>query len=368
MRLLHCADLHLDSKLNANLDKDKAKERKRELLKTFTRMVDYAKTHDVDAILICGDLFDTKNISALARNTFKDMVLGNPEILFFYIRGNHDESVLVNTFDETPDNLYLFNDVWSSYVLGEKNNVFIHGVELSDENSTAMQNNFAPDPSKINIVMLHGQEQEAIAKDKSEIINLKLFRNKGINYLALGHVHEYKRAILDGGCVYCYPGCLEGRGFDETGEHGFVILDVNEETGEVTDTFVPFAYRKLFEIDVFVTGIDNTPDMIKAVKKALNESNASKDDLIKVVLRGDVDVECEKDIDFIKHTFEPDFYFVKVYDRTAIKVDINDFLLDSSLKGEFVRCVFDDNSLSEEDKGEIIRIGLNVLWGGKPER
>lgn len=368
MRLLHCADLHLDSKLNANLDKEKAKERKRELLNTFIRMVDYAKAHDVDAILICGDLFDTRNISALARNTFKDQVLNNPDIMFFYIRGNHDESVFVNTFDETPDNLYLFNDVWSSYVLGEQNNIFIHGVELTKDNSSSMQHNFAPDPSKINIVMLHGQEQEANVKDKTEVINLKLFRNKGINYLALGHVHEYKRNQLDGGCVYCYPGCLEGRGFDETGEHGFVMLDVNEETGEVTDSFIQFASRKLFEINVDVTGLNNTPDMIKAVNRALNESKASGNDLVKIVLRGEVDVECEKDTDFIKHTFESEFYFIKVYDKTTIKVDISDFLLDSSLKGEFVRSVFDDPSLSEEDKGEIVRIGLNVLWGGKPEK
>ena len=28
MKILHCADLHLDSKMTANLDKEKAKERK----------------------------------------------------------------------------------------------------------------------------------------------------------------------------------------------------------------------------------------------------------------------------------------------------------------------------------------------------
>ncbi len=367
MRLIHCADLHLDSKLNANLSPDKAKERKAELLSTFVRMVDYAKVHDVEAILICGDLFDTKNISALARNTFKKLVLDNPEILFFYIRGNHDENVLINTFDESPKNLYLFNDAWNSYVLGEYNNIYIHGVELTKDNSGFIQSNFAPDPSKINIVMLHGQEQETNSKDKTETINLKLFRNKGINYLALGHVHEYKRVQLDGGCVYSYSGCLEGRGFDETGDHGFVLIDIDEETGAVADTFVPFAKRKLFEINADVTGLNNTPDMLKTVRKALDESDASEADLVKIVLTGEVDVECEKDTDFILHTFEGEFYFLKVYDKTKIKININDFMLDSSLKGEFVRCVFEDESLSEEDKGEIVRLGLNVLWGGKAE-
>ena len=60
MKLIHCADLHFDSKLNANLSQESAKERRAELLDTFVRMVAYAKENAVEAILIAGDLFDTK--------------------------------------------------------------------------------------------------------------------------------------------------------------------------------------------------------------------------------------------------------------------------------------------------------------------
>ena len=59
MKIIHCADLHLDSKMTANLSKDQARERKREILRTFTRMVEYASKNDVRVILIAGDLFDT---------------------------------------------------------------------------------------------------------------------------------------------------------------------------------------------------------------------------------------------------------------------------------------------------------------------
>ena len=34
MKIIHCADLHLDSKMTANLSKDQARERKREILRT----------------------------------------------------------------------------------------------------------------------------------------------------------------------------------------------------------------------------------------------------------------------------------------------------------------------------------------------
>ena len=52
MKFIHCADLHLDSKMNANLEKDKAKERKAELLHTFERMISYARQNEISGILI----------------------------------------------------------------------------------------------------------------------------------------------------------------------------------------------------------------------------------------------------------------------------------------------------------------------------
>ena len=47
MKLIHCADLHLDSKMNRYLTTEQAKERNAELLHTFRRMVSYAKMHQV---------------------------------------------------------------------------------------------------------------------------------------------------------------------------------------------------------------------------------------------------------------------------------------------------------------------------------
>ena len=86
MKIIHCGDLHLDSKMTSNLSKEQARERKMEILRTFTRMVDYAKKNGVRAIMIAGDLFDTHNISATARNLVKDTIAQTPEIDFYYLR------------------------------------------------------------------------------------------------------------------------------------------------------------------------------------------------------------------------------------------------------------------------------------------
>lgn len=359
MKLIHCADLHLDSKMNANLDREKAKERRGELLHTFERMVAYAVQNEVGAILIAGDLFDTKTISATARNTVLYLITEHPHITFYYLKGNHDQDWL---FEEVPSNLKLFTSSWTTYE--EANgSIAISGLELSHENAESAYISLVLDSRKFNIVMLHGQETEGAARDKTEIVDLKALRNKGIDYLALGHIHAYKKERLDARGAYCYPGCLEGRGFDECGEHGFVVLEVNEQTGTYTHEFVPFAQRKLYTVSVDVTDCQTTAEMITAAEAALQTAGCTSDSLIKLVLNGGLDVSCEKDLAYLQSRFAGSFYFIKVYDETMLRVDIKEYMLDESLKGEYVRQVMQDAALSDEEKMLIIRYGLQALAG-----
>ena len=74
MRLIHCADLHLDSKLHTHLDRDRAKRRRDELLRNFERLTGYAAENGAEAVLIAGDLFDRDTVSALARNTVLSVI------------------------------------------------------------------------------------------------------------------------------------------------------------------------------------------------------------------------------------------------------------------------------------------------------
>lgn len=362
MKIIHCADLHLDSKMSANLDKESAKERTGEILHTFERMVEYAVQSQAAAILIAGDMFDTKNISATTKNTVLHQIASHPEINFYYLKGNHDNDNFLSGLEEIPQNLKLFGSQWTVYEEAQ-GGVHIWGLELSAENAESAYHQLVTDSSKFNIVMLHGQEAKSVVKDKAEIIQLKALRDKGIDYLALGHIHTYKKEKLDARAEYCYAGCLEGRGFDECGEHGFVVLDIEEAGGRYTHTFVPFAQRKLYTVNVDVTDCETTAEMVEKAETALHHAGCEDSSLVKIVLKGMLDVECEKDITYFLSRFKPRFYFVKVYDETMLKIDSNDYLLDESLKGEYVRQVMSDESLSEEDKKIIIRYGLQALAG-----
>ncbi|MGN0342384.1 MAG: exonuclease SbcCD subunit D [Roseburia sp.] len=363
MKIIHCADIHLDSKMQSNLDKDKAKERKNELLMTFNRMLAYGEEQGVEAILIAGDLFDTKNISATARKNVQNAILSHPEMDFFYLKGNHDADGFLEDWTLLPENLHLFEDEWKSYPLGENGNVVVSGIELNPENSGSIYHSLVLETDKVNLVMLHGQETATRAKDKAETISIRDLKGKNIDYLALGHVHAYKEEQLDSRGIYCYPGCLEGRGFDECGEHGFVLLDIDEEKKQVHSRFIPFASRCLYTLPVDVTGCLDTAQILARVEQELTVHAYGANSLMKIVLTGQVDVECEKNISYLLQSLQDDFYFMKIYDETKLSVDYDSFRYDESLKGEFVRLLQSEESLTEEERSTIIRYGIQALAG-----
>ena len=68
------------------------------------------------------------------------------------------------------------------------------------------------------------------------------------------------------------------------------------------------------------------------------------------------------DTDYIVSKLKDCFFFIKVYDNTTLKIDVNDFEYDKSVRGEFVRNVL-NSKLSEDDKKDVIMCGLNALKG-----
>lgn len=369
MKIIHCADLHLDARMTSNLTKEKARERQAELLNTFQEMMRYAEQNDVDAIIIAGDLYDTKNISAAARNTVWDAIVNHPDIVFYYLKGNHDAESFLGSVQDIPDNLMLFSDSWTTYIADEKGagNIAVTGLELNRNNRESAYNELSLNVEKFNIVVLHGQETEHDSKDGAETIALRKLRNKGIDYLALGHIHSYKQSELDSRGKYCYPGCLEGRGFDECGEHGFVLLEIDQKTGSFRTEFVPIASRNLYTMEVDISGCMSTAEITRQLSSQLDRADYDAGSLLKIVLKGKVDVECEKNIELLQKQFEPKFYFLKIDDETKLDVDYGVFALDESLKGEFVRTVWAAEELLEEEKMEIIRCGIQALSGEEIE-
>lgn len=358
MKIIHCSDLHLDSKMKSNFDSKKAKERRDEILRTYQNMINYAAKNEVRIILIAGDMFDKKNITVKVKNIVLDSINSNPQIDFVYLKGNHDESNFISDLESIPSNLKLFNpNKWTTYEYGK---IKISGIEFGELESYEIYNTLMLNKNDINIVTMHGQESKYDSKDKTDIINIQSLKNKNIDYLALGHIHKFKQEKLDTRGTYCYSGCLEGRGFDECGEKGFVLLDINEETSEITSKFIPFSERILYEINVDATDTFTTLDTENKIDEKIKD--IEKKALIKIVLTGKVDIDTERDINYLEKKYKNLYYYAKIYDETTLKIDYMNYENDASLKGEFIRLVLKQN-FSEEEKRKIIVTGIKALSG-----
>lgn len=356
MKLIHCADLHLDSKMETNLSSEQASERRIEILQTFENMIQYAKVNGVKVVIIAGDLFDTiKDTHKRMKSRVLELINNAEDIDFLYLQGNHDNSDYYRQLESVPSNLKFFNKKWTCYEYGE---ITITGVELQNDTSNGIYSELSLKEHKINIVVLHGQESNYGNKDKAEIINLGELQNKYIDYLALGHIHEYKYKKLDNRGMYCYPGCLEGRGFDECGKKGFVILDVQD--GKIGHEFIHQAKRTFHEISVDITGLISESEIVKKIEESVQD--IPNMDLVKIILCGEVEEDTDIDTAYIKNKFYNLFYFLKVYDHTKVKINFEAYEKDISLKGEFIRTV-KSLLISEEEKEKIILTGIKALAG-----
>ena len=352
MRLIHCSDLHLDSKMEANLTPRQAKERSGEICAAFARMVCWAQENEVSAILLAGDLFDTRRVSAKTADFVLNTVENAPEIAFYYLRGNHDASRDPFTGRTLPENLYGFGTRWSSYRMDD---VVITGLEADRDNWERYYDELELDADAVNIVMLHGQVS---TQPGEEQICLPRLRGKHIDYLALGHIHSFRQGKLDDRGIFCYSGCLEGRGFDECGEKGFVLLETRESG--IRSTFVPFNTRTLHEIPVDITGLETAPQMLSAMEQV--SAGIGEENLVKFVLTGSHTLQTHKDLRFLQKMMEPNFWFVKIKDESHLKLDRESYEGDISLKGEFIRLVLASQH-SDEEKERIISCGIRALMG-----
>jgi DNA repair exonuclease SbcCD nuclease subunit len=363
MKLIHTADLHLDSQLSAHLDKDRAKMRRAEILDTFRRMVAYAARENVSAILISGDLFDTKSVRKSTQSMVLSEVTGHPGITFFYLRGNHDEDSFIESLEgKIPENLRLFGPSWVSYECAEDPRVVITGAEFSEAHPE-LYTTLSLDPDRLNIVMMHGQEVSTGSRNDSDVIRMRELRYRNIDYLALGHVHSYREWPLDSRGTAVYPGCLEGRGFDEAGTKGFMLLETQEGSREIRRIFVPFSKRTLFRVETDLTGVESTGEAVRRMEEAITELSVPSDSMVEVVFKGSRNAEDEFDPMEAEAALSGRFFFSRVKDETKLSVDYASYEKDESLKGEFIRTVRDMADLSEEEKSAVIRYGIQALRG-----
>ncbi len=356
MRFIHTSDLHINSPLNSHLPPAKTRERKDELLLSFRSLTSEAMALGADGIIISGDLFDSERISSKALNTVISTIERADEITFFYLPGNHEKDALAKCERELPSNLKVFGDEWTYFDF--------MGVQIVGKAKTCkdMFTYLSLDESKPSIVALHGELRDY--SDEGGVIGVKDIAKLRCDYMALGHYHSFSEKKINDRLCAVYCGTPEGRGFDETGAKGYVVLDIDKNGASYS--FKKRASRTLFSIEVDISKAATQYELERLIEHSV--SRASRDDLVRVVLTGEHPADLDRDTALLEGFFADRFYYFEVRDESKLKINVEDYALDKSLKGEFVRLVMADENLSEGEKSSIIECGLRALMGEKIKR
>lgn len=355
---MHVSDVHIDSKMETNFDKTKAKERNHELLVSFENLFDVMEKENYDAMILSGDLFDTKKISTKSFSYVLDLMQKHQSKTFFYIPGNHDdETKLIKNYTNLPQNLIIFGNQFQAFALS--NQIEIGGIALdnSNYNSYSKQINF--NPNKTNIMMLHGAITKSPSGINSETIYTGDIKNKNIDYLALGHIHSFSSGKIDDRCIFVYPGCLEPRGFDEIGDKGYVKIEIID--GKINYQFVKHAKRTFHELKIDITEAKSSRDILDSIYE--NTKNIAFGDVLRIVLTGKYDINLVKSVDLMEKELNQKFYYAKIIDKSTLKINIDDYKNDYSLKSMLIKQVYNCDKLTDEDKDEIILTGIKALSG-----
>ena len=210
----------------------------------------------------------------------------------------------------------------------EKNLVIHGGAFTGPEQPEGFLSGFAaPVDGKVHIGLLHGEIDPA--EIRYDPIRREEIAASGLAYLALGHIHKRTEPLTYGKTLCAWPGCPEGRGFDELGEKGF-YTGIIDEDGKISLDFVPFARRRYEILTVDVTGQDPRT----AVEGALPAETAW--DLYRILLTGETG-EGGVSLEALQETLADQFYALELRDQTRLAEDLWARAEEDSLRGLFLK-------------------------------
>lgn len=171
--------------------------------------------------------------------------------------------------------------------------------------------------------------------------------------LLCGHIHkpEYGSHIV-------YPGSTVSLGFDELGEHGMIVGELQKE--KVKLEFVPLDEEEFKEVEIEVTNLLSKEELIEKI----NDLEISNKQYIKIILTGNRNFEINK-YELLKYIENE--RIIKLKDHTKIAYDLTKMANENTLKGLFTKQMLEklgQAGISQEDKEIIekaIEIGLEAL-------
>lgn len=360
MKFVHIADMHFDSPFVNLSEKDILGDLRRlEQRKIFKKVIEYIKQNQIPYFFISGDLYEHKYVKQSTIEYINNLLKEIPETKVYIAPGNHDPFIKNSYYNKFNwnENVKIF-EAKIEKIETEEANIYGYGFDDFYCKNCAIEELEIEKGNKPNLLVIHGTLDGASIEEKQyNSISKKMLEKKGFDYVALGHIHKLDYHTTENQRMV-YPGSTAALGFDEIGQHGMIIGELNKEKLKLE--FIPLDEEKFSKKEMDVTNIETKEELIETI----NELQVEENEYVEIILNGKRNFEINQ-YDLLK--FILNNRIIKIKDQTKIAYDLEKIANENTLKGIFTKEMLDklkDEKITEEEKEIIekaIEIGFEAL-------
>lgn len=363
IKIFHVADVHLDAPFSLSSAAE-AERCRNSLRSAFASALLTAKMNGAKLFLVSGDLFDGSFVTKDTEEFLIEQFGKYRELKVFISPGNHDPFNAVSPYStiKFPENVHVFKD--KERVSLPELGVDVYGFGFTESSCSACPVLGYPelDKEKINILVCHGDTSSPLSTygpiTKADIAA------SGFDYVALGHIHKASGVLCEGGVSYAYPGCIEGRGFDETGYKGGLSGTVSK--GEVSLNPVTLSKHRFEIATVSLDGVCSRTEALERIRSGIRSYN--EDTSLRLILEGQVAEGFIITPDAIGKGYEfPSS--IEIIDKTFAAPSFTSLEQSNTLTGVFYKKMIEEIEKTENGSEErevlisALRYGLAALGG-----
>ncbi len=372
IRMIHTADLHLDSPFSM-LDLQKSEMRRQEMRESFQALINLAHSTNTNLMIIAGDLFDGAFVTHETLNMLVRGFEAIPECRVVIAPGNHDFAGENGVWGKIKfsDNVYVFSSSEIESFDFPEINCTVYGYAFVSNKMERCPINTAVirDKTRVNILAAHADMLSPISMYAP--LNERDLERAGFDYTALGHIHNTDLVKeLDCGGFYAYSGCLEGRGFDETGEKGVISARLEKSDGKLAfdSKFIPFSKRIYVKHTLDVTGCENNAAVLAKINECIKSEGFGDKHAVRFILTGLLDPSTRIFTHYIEEQITA-LFLCKVCDETIPLYKCAYLESDPSIKGAVFDKLRPMLEGADDEQREIasmaLRYALVALSGGE---
>lgn len=338
IKILHSADWHLDSPL-LHRSHDQAAQLQAAMHRIPEQIVALSRKYGCDMLLLSGDLFDgpyAADTLRAVRNALEDAA-----IPVFISPGNHDFVGFDSPWlaEAWPGNVHIFTHPIIEAVEVKDLDCTVVGAGYISMDCQGLLGDYSPrHDTRYSVGVLHADPTQLTSPYCP--ITAEQVKHSALDYLALGHIHK-SDSFRAGKTLCAWPGCPQGRGYDETGDKG-VLLVTLEETAQAT--FLPLEGPRFHDLEA-------TAERLGSILPAVGNS-----DFYRITLTGEAE---QPDLAALKQTYSH-FPNLELRDRTTPPKSPWENAGDDTLEGIYFQLLRDSMETADESGKQRLQLAAKI--------